>query len=228
MSKLVLFDIDGTLVLTGRAGVRAMARAAADVFGVHKAFDDISMAGRTDWYLLNAALEQAQKTLDANDLRRFRDVYVRYLEEEVPRRGEGRRGIMPGITALLEALVVKEDVYLGLLTGNFAEAARVKLEHFDLWRYFRCGAYGDDAHDRNELVPVALARACNGDGDRRFDRVFVVGDTPHDVACAATGNATSIAVATGNFDAAALRAAGADVVFEDLSDSDAFLRVINR
>jgi phosphoglycolate phosphatase-like HAD superfamily hydrolase len=133
---------------------------------------------------------------------------------------------MPGITALLDALVRKDDVCLGLVTGNFAEAARVKLEHFDLWRYFRCGAFGDDAHDRSELVPVALARARNGDNDRRFDRVFVVGDTPHDVACAAAGNATSIAVATGSFDATALRAAGADVVFEDLSDSDAFLRVI--
>lgn len=226
MAKLILFDIDGTLVLTGRAGVRAMTRAAADVFGIDNAFDDISMAGRTDWYLLNAALGQAQKTLDADGLGRFRDVYVRYLEEEVPRRGEGRRGIMPGITALLDALVRKDDVCLGLLTGNFAEAARVKLEHFDLWRYFRCGAFGDDAHDRSELVPVALARARNGDNDRRFDRVFVVGDTPHDVACAAAGNATSIAVATGSFDATALRAAGADVVFEDLSDSDAFLRVI--
>jgi phosphoglycolate phosphatase-like HAD superfamily hydrolase len=150
---------------------------------------------------------------------------VRYLLEEVPKRGEGRRGIMPGITSLLDTLDRKADVFLGLLTGNFAEAARIKLEHFDLWRYFRCGAYGDDAHDRNALVPVALVRAreCGADS---FDRIFIVGDTPHDVACAAAGNATSIAVATGGFDVQALRAAGADVVFEDLTDAGAFLRVI--
>jgi phosphoglycolate phosphatase-like HAD superfamily hydrolase len=225
VSRLILFDIDGTLVLTGRAGVRAMTRALVDVFGIHDGFADISLAGRTDWYLLNLALEQHQKTLDAAELDHFRATYVRYLLEEVPKRGEGRRGIMPGITSLLDTLDRKADVFLGLLTGNFAEAARIKLEHFDLWRYFRCGAYGDDAHDRNALVPVALARAreCGADS---FDRIFIVGDTPHDVACAAAGNATSIAVATGGFDVQALRAAGADVVFEDLTDAGAFLRVI--
>lgn len=226
MSKLILFDIDGTLVLTGRAGVRAMTRALADVFGIDDGFADISLAGRTDWYLLGLALEQHQKTLDAPELDRFRATYVRYLVEEVPKRGEGRKGIMPGITSLLDALERKEDVLLGLLTGNFAEAARIKLEYFDLWRYFRCGAYGDDAHDRNELVPVALARAVQCGNDGGFERIFIVGDTPHDVACAAAGNATSIAVATGGFDVPALRAAGADVVFEDLSNADAFLRVI--
>ncbi|MGH9312602.1 MAG: HAD family hydrolase [Vicinamibacterales bacterium] len=228
MAKLVLFDVDGTLVLTGRAGVRAMTRAVAEVFGIDDAFTDISMAGRTDWYLLAAALAQARKTLDTDGLDRFRAAYVRCLEEEVPKRGEGRKGIMPGITALLDALVRKDDVFLGLLTGNFADAARIKLEYFDLWRYFRCGAYGDDAHDRNDLVPVALARARDCGDAQGFDRVFVVGDTPHDVTCAAAGNATSIAVATGGFDVPALRAAGADVVFEDLSDSQAFLRVIGR
>jgi phosphoglycolate phosphatase-like HAD superfamily hydrolase len=227
MSKLILFDIDGTLVLTGRAGVRAMTRALVDVFGIDDGFADISLAGRTDRYLLGLALAQHQKTLDAAELDGFRATYVRYLLEEVPKRGEGRKGIMPGITALLDMLERKEDVFLGLLTGNFAEAARIKLEYFDLWRYFRCGAYGDDAHDRNELVPVALARA-REIGAGGFERIFIVGDTPHDIACAAAGNATSIAVATGGFDVGALRDAGADVVFEDLSDADAFLRVIGQ
>jgi phosphoglycolate phosphatase len=226
MSKLILFDIDGTLVLTGRAGVRAMTRALVDVFGIDDGFADISLAGRTDWYLLGLALQQHQKTLDAAELDRFRATYVRYLIEEVPKRGEGRKGVMPGITTLLDTLERRNDVFLGLLTGNFAEAARIKLEHFDLWRYFRCGAYGDDAHDRNDLVPVALARALECGNGSRFDRIFIVGDTPHDIACAAAGNATSIAVATGGFDVSALRAAGADVVFEDLSDAKAFLNVI--
>lgn len=226
MSKLILFDIDGTLVLTGRAGVRAMTRALVDVFAIDDGFADISLAGRTDWYLLGLALQQHQKTLDAAELDRFRATYVRYLREEVPKRGEGRKGVMPGITTLLDTLERRNDVFLGLLTGNFAEAARIKLEHFDLWRYFRCGAYGDDAHDRNALVPVALARARECGSGGSFDRIFIVGDTPHDIACAAAGNATSIAVATGGFDVSALRAAGADVVFENLSDTRAFLRAI--
>jgi phosphoglycolate phosphatase len=226
MTKLVLFDVDGTLVLTGRAGVRAMTRAIAEVFGIDNAFTDISLAGRTDWYLLDAALAQNRQTLNAEGLDRFRAIYLRYLEEEVPKRGEGRKGIMPGITPLLDALARQDDVCLGLLTGNFAEAARVKLEYFDLWRYFRCGAYGDDAADRNALVPVAVARARDYAAVNGFDRVYVVGDTPHDIACAAAGKATSIAVATGGFDVAALRAAGADVVFEDLSDTHGFLKLI--
>ncbi|HEX2342648.1 MAG TPA: HAD family hydrolase [Vicinamibacterales bacterium] len=226
MSKLILFDIDGTLVLTGRAGVRAMTRALVDVFGINDGFADISLAGRTDRYLLGLALEQNQVVLNARELDRFRERYVRYLVEEVPKRGEGRKGVMPGITALLDTLEQRDDVFLGLLTGNFAEAARIKLEYFDLWRYFRCGAYGDDAHDRNDLVPVALARARECGNGGSFDRIFIVGDTPHDIACAAAGNAMSIAVATGGFDVSTLRAAGADVVFQDLSDTQAFVKFL--
>jgi phosphoglycolate phosphatase-like HAD superfamily hydrolase len=226
--KLVLFDIDGTLVLTGRAGVRAMTRAMAEVFGVEGAFNDISMAGRTDWYLLSIALSQAGQTLNPSEFERFRAVYVRFLEEEVLERGEGRKGIMPGVRDLLDTLASRDDVLLGLLTGNFVEAARIKLEHFDLWRYFRCGAYGDDAEDRNALVPVAVERARASDGRRAFTRVVVIGDTPHDIACAAAAGATSLAVATGGFDVDSLRSAGADVVFEDLGDTQAVLHVIDK
>jgi phosphoglycolate phosphatase len=227
-TKLVLFDIDGTLVLTGRAGVRAMTRAMAEVFGVEGAFNDISMAGRTDWYLLSIALSQAGQTLNPSEFERFRAVYIRFLEEEVLERGEGRKGIMPGVRDLLDTLASRDDVLLGLLTGNFVEAARIKLEHFDLWRYFRCGAYGDDAEDRNALVPVAVERARACDGRRAFTRVVVIGDTPHDIACAAAAGATSLAVATGGFDVDSLRTAGADVVFEDLGDTQAVLHVIDK
>ena len=227
-TKLVLFDIDGTLVLTGRAGVRAMTRAMVEVFGVEGAFNDISMAGRTDWYLLSIALSQAGQTLNPSEFERFRAVYIRFLEEEVLERGEGRKGIMPGVRDLLDTLASRDDVVLGLLTGNFVEAARIKLEHFDLWRYFRCGAYGDDAEDRNALVPVAVERARACDGGRAFTRVVVIGDTPHDIACAAAAGATSLAVATGGFDVDSLRTAGADVVFEDLGDTQAVLHVIDK
>jgi phosphoglycolate phosphatase len=226
-TKLVLFDIDGTLVLTGRAGVRAMTRAMAEVFGLEGAFKDVSMAGRTDWYLLSIALAQAGQTLSRPELERFRAVYVRFLEDEVLERGDGHKGVMPGVRDLLDTLSTRDDVLIGLLTGNFVEAARIKLEHFDLWRYFRCGAYGDDAEDRNALVPVALERARASDGQRAFTRIVVIGDTPHDIACAAAAGATSLAVATGGFDVDALRAAGADVVFESLEDTQAVVNVID-
>jgi phosphoglycolate phosphatase-like HAD superfamily hydrolase len=118
-------------------------------------------------------------------------------------------------------------VFVGLLTGNCEEGARIKLQHFALWHLFRCGAFGDDVHDRNELFPVAIAQtlAC-GVPAVPAQNVIVVGDTEWDVACAVAAGARSVAVATGTSDVAALRRSGADVVVEDLSDTAAFLRLV--
>jgi phosphoglycolate phosphatase len=119
-------------------------------------------------------------------------------------------------------------VFLALLTGNFADAAQAKLSYFDLWRYFVCGAFGDDAGDRNALVAVALdrTRRCGFPPVAPRD-VIVIGDTPHDVACAAASGAVAVAVATGFADKASLSAAGADVVFDDLSDTSAVLAALD-
>ena len=118
---------------------------------------------------------------------------------------------------------------LGLLTGNFVEGARIKLEYFDLWKYFRCGAFGDDASDRNHLVPVAIERAREcGFIDAAPTDVVVIGDTPHDIACARAVGAMPIAVATGSYSVDQLKAAGADVVFKDLSDTAAVMRALAR
>jgi phosphoglycolate phosphatase len=222
--KVILFDIDGTLVLTGGAGGRAMTLAFEDLFKVSDAFRNMPMAGRTDsWILADAAAAHA---IAPDALARFPEVYLAHLTREIARPAAGKN-VMPGVHALLDALAHRPDVYLALLTGNYEDAARVKLEHFDLWRYFRCGAFGDKAPDRNGLLPRALARvlACGGPAVPATD-VVVIGDTPLDVACAAASGARSIAVATGGYDVDALRAAGADVVFEDLSDLDAVLAAI--
>ena len=112
--------------------------------------------------------------------------------------GKGFNGTLPGVPALLETLQAREDVFLGLLTGNFRDGARIKLERFDLWRYFRCGAFGDDSPDRNALVPVALERAAAcGMVPLQPADVLVVGDTPNDVACAQVVGAVPVGVATG-------------------------------
>jgi phosphoglycolate phosphatase-like HAD superfamily hydrolase len=134
---------------------------------------------------------------------------------------------MPGVRPLLDALASREDAYLALLTGNYRQAARLKLEHFDLWRYFQCGAFADDAPDRNSLVPKALerVRACGGPAVAPAD-VIVVGDTPHDIACARAAGARAVAVATGPYTAEQLRETGAAVVFDDLSDTEAFLALL--
>ena len=227
MRKLVLFDIDGTLVLTGGAGLRAMNRALAEVFGHASGLDGIPVAGRTDWAILADAVRRFGRTLDGSLLEDLERRYVTNLAEEIDGPGQGRKGVMPGIPEILERLERRDDVVLGLLTGNFEDGARVKLEHFDLWRYFRFGAFGGDAADRNALVPFAVerARACGlpeiGDSD-----VLVVGDTPHDVTCAHAAGAIAVAVATGSSSVAELRAAGADHVFADLSEVEAFLRLV--
>src|SRR6478672_6089717 len=211
-ASLILFDIDGTLVLTGGAGRRAMSLAFADVLGVRDAFDGLPMAGRTDsWILADAAAAHGIQT-DSPTLARFEEVYIRRLQEEIGKAGDSRKGVMPGVRELLDALAPRDDVFLALLTGNFEEAARIKLEYFDLWRYFRCGAFGDAAPDRNGLLPRAVRRvaACGGPMFEPADAV-VVGDTPLDVACAKFSNARSIGVATGLHGVDELRAAGADL-----------------
>ena len=228
MRKLVLFDIDGTLVLTGGAGLRAMNRALEEVFGHANGLGDIPVAGRTDWAILADAVRRVGRTLDGNLLADLERRYVARLGEEIHLPGHGRKGIMPGIKEILDAIDRRDDVVAGLLTGNFEDGARVKLGYFDLWRYFRFGAFGGDAADRNALVPVAVerARTCGlpeiADAD-----VLVVGDTPHDVLCAHAAGAVAVAVATGPSSVDELRAAGADHVFVDLSDTDAVLKLLD-
>lgn len=229
MQKLVLFDIDGTLVLTGRAGVRGMNRALHEVLGVTDGLDGIPVAGRTDWAILDEAVRRCGRTLDAALLDELRTLYVERLAEEIQHRGEGRKEVLPGIRPLLDELSARPDVAIGLITGNFIKGAEVKLGHFDLWRYFRFGGFGDDAADRNLLVPFAVqrARTC-GVPELPMREVVVIGDTPADVACAQAVGATAVAVATGSSSVEELRATGADLVFADLDDYRALLAAIDR
>ena len=228
-TRLVLFDIDGTLVLTGGAGLRAMNRACADLVGHDSALTGVQLAGRTDWIILEDTLRRHGRTLDAATLELLRQRYVGHLGEEIARPGHGVKAVMPGIRPLLDALASRTDAALGLLTGNFLEGARIKLEYFDLWKYFPCGAFGGDAADRNALVPVAIRRAREcGAAEVTAEDVLVIGDTPHDIACARAVGALAVGVATGGYSVAQLQASGADIVFTDLSDTDSVLALLDR
>jgi phosphoglycolate phosphatase len=203
-----------------------MALAFEEVFGVPDAFRGIHMAGRTDAWIVGDAAAAHGIPSDSPDLARFRDVYLRTLVSELD-KPDARKRIMPGVRELLDALAARDDVYLALLTGNYEAGARIKLEYFDLWHYFPCGAFGDDAPRRNGLVSKAVTRVAEYGGPvfRNADAV-VIGDTPLDVACAAFCGARSVAVATGSHTVDQLRAAGADVVFENLSDTDDVLAAL--
>jgi len=224
---LILFDIDGTLVLTGQAGMRAMNRACEDLVRGDNALAGVTFAGRTDWSILDDILRKHGHTLDEVLLDELRRRYVTHLAEEIQLPGRGTKDVMPGIRELLQALAGRADVRVGLLTGNFIEGARIKLEYFDLWKHFPWGAFGGDSANRNDLVPIAIARAKEHGIDAVAPAdVIVIGDTPNDIECARAANATPVAVATGSYSVDQLRAAGADIVFDDLADTAAFLRLL--
>lgn len=224
---LILFDIDGTLVLTGRAGMRAMNRAVQDLVQGENPMEGIQFAGRTDWSILDDILAKYGHAMDAAMMDELRTQYVTHLAEEIQLPGTGVKDVMPGIRELLDALKDREDVSLALLTGNFIDGARIKLEYFDLWKYFACGAFGDDAHSRNDLVPIARTRALEcGFPEVEPHRILVVGDTPNDVECALVAGVTPVGVATGGYSTGDLRACGARIVFDDLSDTQGFLDLL--
>lgn len=220
----MLFDIDGTLLLSGGAGVRAMTRAFEAHFGVARAFEGIRMAGRTDSYLLSLALANHGLADTPEAHAAFRAAYVRLLAEAITEPGHGRRGVLAGVEPLLAALHARNDCHLALLTGNYEAAAGIKLGHFGLRRFFAWGVFGEESADRNVLGRLAMERARQrGVPDAARAKAIVVGDTPDDIACARAAGLRAMAVATGSYSIHELEAAGADVTFADLSDTDAVL-----
>lgn len=224
---IVLLDIDGTLIRTGRAGSRAMNRAFQDLFGIADAFENVQMAGRTDRWILNDAASRSGIDLSGENFHRFRDRYFFRLMETLREPTPGK-GVLPGVRRLLETLDSRDDLFPALLTGNCEEGARIKLQHFDIWKFFRCGAYGDDVIDRNHLFDIAMQRAeaCGASAVKPND-VVVVGDTVLDVACAKAAGARSVAVATGPCDVETLKKSGADVVVRDLNDTEGLFRMLS-
>ena len=225
--RLLLFDIDGTLVLTGGAGSRAMTRAFAATHGLDDALKTVDLAGRTDRIIMRDALSQAGRDHQDVDLDEFREAYCAALREEIRKPGTGRRGLLPGVRPLLERLAARDDVRLALLTGNFRASAEIKLSAFGIWDFFSWGAFADDAIERDELIRIAHGRHETEHGRAiEPDRVVVIGDTPHDIRCARAGGARVVAVATGNYTLDQLQGHQPDALFADLTDTDAVLKAL--
>ncbi len=226
MDRLVLFDVDNTLLYSGGAGGLAMKRAFHEVFGIEDGFRNIEFTGRTDMAILRDALAR-WSLLDGSfprALEEFKESYLRHLADTL-REASGR--VMPGIRGLLSAMEEEEQIRLGLATGNFRKGAMMKLAHYDLTRFFGDGGFGEDAEDRAVVVELAIRRVARGDRLPRGNRsVYVVGDTPLDIAAAKANGAWAVAVATGPRSVPELREAGADLVFPDLSDTQTVLRVL--
>ncbi|HZP39763.1 MAG TPA: HAD hydrolase-like protein [Methylomirabilota bacterium] len=225
--KLVLFDVDGTLITSRGAGRRAMRLAFERTFGTAGGIDHYDLRGRTDTRIVHDVMAAAG--WDAARIKeRLDDFFEAYLRGLVAEIGDGRGVVtLPGVAALVEALIACEDVVVGLVTGNIEEGARIKLLPTGLWPHFRVGAYGSDHMDRRYLPPLAARRAHALLGHDFPPRdVVVIGDTPHDVDCARACGAVAVAVATGQYPREALLADAPDHFFEDLSDTDAVLRAV--
>lgn len=214
--KLVLFDIDGTLMDCGPQVRPLFASALIDVFGTAGDLDSYDFAGRTDpSIVLDLVTGAGVPAAEVHrGLPRVREIYVERLGRALDRNG---MRLLPGVEEILERLAVREDVALALLTGNWEPGARTKLSHFDLNRYFDFGAFGCDGIDRSDLPPVALDRAERQLGIRfRPEETLIVGDSVHDVSCGRAHGIPVLAVSTGRTPAQALRDAGADWVIPDL------------
>jgi phosphoglycolate phosphatase-like HAD superfamily hydrolase len=224
--KLVLFDIDGTLITDGGAARSAYRAALARVYGYDGDLTRYDFSGRTDPQITSMVLRDAG--LSDDDIRsRIDELWEAYLAGLAENATTDRVRELPGIRRLLDALASRHDILLGLLTGNIERGARIKLAPPDLNRYFSFGAFGSDSADREALPPIAVERASRLDGHRFAGRdVVIVGDSIYDVRCGIPHDATTIAIASGKTSAEQLRAENPHHFFESAEDSAAILNAV--
>ena len=229
MRRLILFDIDGTLLTSMRAGRQALHAAFAEEYDDLGFFDSVRFDGKTDLQIISelhgAAGFPERATSDRS--MQILDRYLVHLEGAVADRADRVRPC-PGVIELLDALQSHADVVTGLLTGNVVSGARVKLGAAGIrFERFVVGAYGSDSAHRPDLPPIAAERARPLFGRAPHgDEVVIIGDTPADVACGAGINARAVAVATGSYSVAELEATGAYATFPTLADTNAVLKAI--
>lgn len=228
MKRLVLFDIDGTLLSAGGAGARAVRDAMLEVYGQTGAIGGYNMGGRTDPQIVRELLTAAGWSIEDVEagLERLWEAYVRNLRVEIA-KADIRP--FPGVAELLDRIEASGDpTVLGLLTGNVKEGARLKVDAAGLgFDRFRVGAYGSDHWRRPELPAVAAQRARAATGiDFSGKEIVIVGDTPFDISCGAHLGVRTIATATGTHPREELAKHGPDYLFDDLSDVDAVWRAI--
>ena len=227
--KLLLWDIDGTLLLTAGTGMRAMQQAGQHVLGPAFSFEGITTSGGVDHLLYAQAAEQSGFDNHAQHHDSFRDHYVKQLEQDL-RDNPHKLSVMPGIRSLLPDLVARDDVVVGMVTGNYHAAAKVKLKLARLdpdW--FVVTAFSDHGPDRPSLVQHAINEYHTrfGNGLAPQD-IIVIGDTPRDIHCAHANNCTALAVATGRYSVDQLQNAGADTAIQNFDDPTPLYEMINR
>jgi len=225
---ILLFDIDGTLLLSGGAGNRALNRAFQEKYQISQAMESITPDGKTDPAIVREVFRKKLHREPAfTEIEELKRVYLRYLLAEV-KASSGYR-LLPGILHLLEEGSQRSDLILGLLTGNWEEGARIKLDRSNLRRFFPFGGFGSDAEDRAEIARLAVQRGREYAGEWiGEDRIFVIGDTPHDIRCARAAGVRAIAVATGSCPWEDLACCQPDYLLPNLADHKQFLALISK
>ena len=222
--RLLLWDIDATLITTGGAGEKSLQRVVKERFGVQDDFRDIEIAGCTDAGIAASILRKYGVEPTTKDVSTFLDDYIAGLTELIP-DANGR--VLPGVAEILRRMNLKPNRVLALLTGNLRRGAELKLQYYGLWDYFAFGAFADDHADRNELGAFARARAKEEYGhDFATAQIDVIGDTGHDIVCGKIFGARTIAVATGSWTRGKLAAHQPDFLFDDLSRVDEVIAML--
>jgi len=208
--------VDGTLIHTGGAGVKAFARTLASEFDQRNGTEGIKFGGRTDPSLVREAFRNCGIPASPENFARFFDAYVFWLDHLLGNNASG--GACAGVWRLLDDLrSLPQPPALGLLTGNIRLGAEIKLRRYGLWEVFETGAFGDDHEDRNQIAAIAKARGSRLLGtELSGDQILVAGDTPRDIECGRAIGAKVLAVATGGATAEYLKAHRPDWVVEDL------------
>lgn len=223
-TTLLLWDIDGTLINAQGSGLEALRDAILAAFGIVDTLQAIELAGRTDRWIFRQMLRAFRLAETEPHFSALETHYLAALPGRLQERGVR---VLPGIAPILTDQERRERVAHGLLTGNLRRGAALKLGHGGLWPHFPFGAFADDSENRNDLGPFAARRAGEHCGNVfAAERTWVIGDTPHDVACGKAAGFRTLAIATGRHSEAELAAASPDAVFRDLSDTAAFWKAV--
>ncbi|WP_437221690.1 HAD family hydrolase [Planctomicrobium sp. SH661] len=224
MKTVCLFDIDGTLLDSGGAGQHAMEQALLEAFSVGGPYTEIPAAGRTDKAITTDLFNFHSLPVDDINWSRFLEAYLKHLPLSLATKNGS---ILPGVVSLLQELSARDDVALGLLTGNLEVGARLKLKHYQIDHHFSFGGYGDHHFDRDDVARLAHNSALEYlRHEIHPDRLWVIGDTPADVKCGRAIGAKVLAVGTGIYTLEELAPCQPDLLCESLQDVDAVMRTL--
>jgi len=222
--KLLLFDIDGTLIKSGGAAIKAAELAFENIYNVKNVMNGIRADGKTDPLILKEMFKKGlNRDFTMNEAEIIFGEYLKILDLKL--QNGNKITVLPGILELLNELLDKQDVILGLATGNIEQGARVKLKYSGLDHFFSFGGFGSDSENREQLIRAAIERGRRV-ADRHLDKIFVIGDTPLDITCGRAAGAITVGVCTGTYNYGQLESHNPDFLFKDLLDTDSFINIL--